>query len=165
MSKQKKYETISEAQKATKTLGIKTTIEYRKTYRKDPRLPYEPRKFYQEEWVNPATFFERGVTEKYATLAEAQKATKTLGIKTSIEYRKTYRQDPRLRCNPQVSYQKEWVNWTTFLGRKVIELYPTLAEAQKATKALEIKTYIEYKNTHRQDPRLPTTPKQFYQRE
>ena len=47
---------------------------------------------------------------------EAQAAVQCLGIKTSTEYDKRYREDPALHSRPKNLYP-EWVDWATFFGR------------------------------------------------
>ena len=143
MPKIKRYETLAEAQEATRVLGIKTCLEYQKSHRQDPRLTSRPDALYKKEWKNWPTYFGREVFQIYSTIDEAQKATSALGIKTVSEYVENHRQDKRLPCNPDIVYKDEWESWLTFFGRKAILKYVTLNEAQKAARALGIKTRKE----------------------
>ncbi len=101
----------------------------------------------------------------YNTWKEAGSAAQKLGIKSSIEYQKRYREDPQLPSAPDVVYP-DFPMWNVFLntGRKayVKNPYTTWKEAGVAGNRLGIKGYSEYQKRCREDPRLPSTPWQFY---
>ncbi|HBW84773.1 MAG TPA: hypothetical protein DEF79_12105, partial [Gammaproteobacteria bacterium] len=64
------------------------------------------------------------MTTKYATLAEASEAAQRLGFKTQPEYKKSYRNDPKLPANPDQFYAGDWGDWYSFLGtERPIEKY------------------------------------------
>jgi hypothetical protein len=44
---------------------------------------------------------------------------KEMGIKTSKEYFKRYKEDSRLHCGPDEFYKKDWISWDNFLGKTV----------------------------------------------
>ena len=48
---------------------------------------------------------------KYATLAEASEAAQRLEFKTQPEYKKGYKQDPKLPANPNQLYAGDWDDW------------------------------------------------------
>ncbi|MFZ2321288.1 MAG: integrase repeat-containing protein, partial [Pseudomonas sp.] len=76
----------------------------------------------------------------FYTYAEAQAAAQALGIKSRPDYRKRYREDPRLPANPAQAYAGSgWIDLYDFLGNERPDLYPTYAEAQAAAQALGIK--------------------------
>lgn len=99
----------------------------------------------------------------YATLAEASLAAKSLGITSAPEYKKRRHLDPRLPSAPHATYQKDWTDWHSFLGKP--KLYETYAEAKNAAQNLGVKNYTEYLSEHHKDPRLPLYPKRVYSRE
>ena len=155
------YSSLAEAQRATQALAITTYTEYQKRHREDPRLPYTPHRTYSADWQNWPIFL--GTENKlYSSLAEAQRATQALAIATFIEYRKRYREDPRLPCAPHKTYLADWQNWPVFLGKKTKNIYSYLVEAQRATQALAITTQTEYQKRYREDPRLPSRPNNVY---
>ena len=156
------YPTLEEASKAAQALGIKTVTEYKHRYKEDPHLPSGPHQFYSNDWKSWPHFLGKKVTEFYPALEEASKAAKALGIKTWDEYKLRYKEDPRLPSNPSRFYSNDWQGMPQFLGREVAGLYPTLEEASKAAQALGIKTKTEYKHRYKEDPRLPSTPRQRY---
>jgi CRISPR/Cas system endoribonuclease Cas6 (RAMP superfamily) len=91
--------------------------------------------------------------------AEAQAAVRALSINKQPEYKRRYREDPRLPASPHVTYANTgWTDWYGFLGNKRPEWYATYAEAQAAVRALGIIKQPEYKKRHREDPRLSSTP-------
>ena len=68
-----------------------------RTTKKTPKLPGSPNDFYAEDWNSWYNFLGTGRPDgKYATLAEASEAAQRLGFKTSTEYFKGYKQDPKL---------------------------------------------------------------------
>lgn len=104
-------------------------------------------------------------TDKYPTLAEAAKATQKLGFKSQKEYKKNYKQDPRLPSNPQEYYKDEWESWLPYLGQDKPKLYPTFREASDACQSLGILRKTEYASRHYEDPRLPSNPNSIYRKD
>lgn len=165
------YPTFSDAQKAVKKLGIYFSTEYQKRYKEDPRLPPNPKRFYLEEWPTKygwVLFLGKELNSLYPTLSDAQQAAKRLGITSSTQYRKRYKEDPRLPFSPNQVYFNEWPTkdgWIFFLGEKTMAFYSTLSEAQQAVKRLNITSYAEYLKCYKGDPRLPFNPKRLYSEE
>ena len=158
------YPTYAEAQSAVQALGFNSQAEYQKRYREDPRLPARPRATYANTgWTDSYDFFGKQRPELYPTYAEAQAASLALDIKSEPEYKRRYREDPRLPSNIQDFYTDAgWIDWYDFLGNNRPDLYPTYAEAQAVVQALGIKKQPEYQKRYREDPRLPSNPQQFY---
>ena len=104
-------------------------------------------------------------TDKYPTLAEAANATQKLGFKSQKEYKKNYKQDPRLPSNPQQYYKDEWESWLPYLGQDKPDLYPTFREASDACQFLGISKKTEYESRHYEDPRLPSNPNTIYRKD
>jgi hypothetical protein len=78
----------------------------------------------------------------------------------ATEYIRRYKEDPRLHSSPYEFYKgRGWVDWSTFLGTN---FHPTYKEAKQAVAVLQIKSYKEYKNRYKEDPRLPSHPDGFY---
>ncbi|WP_043310018.1 integrase repeat-containing protein, partial [Pseudomonas sp. ML96] len=112
------YPTYAEAQAAAQALGIKNRSEYRKRYRKDPRLPSSPEVVYADAvWIDWYDFLGNERPDRYPTYAEAQAAAQALGIKNRPDYCNRFCEDPRLRANPDVVYADAgWIDWYDFLG-------------------------------------------------
>jgi sugar phosphate isomerase/epimerase len=153
------YETIADAQRAAQKLGIKTVNEYLLKYKKDPKLPREPKTIYAEDWLTWPNFFGRPIKHFYKTIAEAQYAAQKLGIKTSKEYYLKYKKDPKLPSSPKITYSEDWLTWYDFFGRPIKHLYKTIAEVQRAAQKLGVKTKKEYHLKYKKDPKLPREPK------
>ncbi|HHN2843092.1 TPA: integrase repeat-containing protein, partial [Pseudomonas aeruginosa] len=101
--------------------------------------------------------------KNFYTYPEAQAAAQALSIKSYSEYKKRFREAPRLPASPNQSYADAgWIDWYDFLGNERPDLYPTYAEAQVAAQALSIKSRSEYKNRYRETPRLPASPNYSY---
>ena len=158
------YPTYAEAQSAVQALGFNSQAEYQKRYREDPRLPARPHTTYANTgWTDSYDFFGKQRPELYPTYAEAQAASLALDIKSEPEYKRRYREDPRLPSNIQQFYTDAgWIDWYDFLGNNRPDLYPTYAEAQAVVQALGIKKQPEYQERYREDPRLPSNPQHFY---
>jgi len=174
------YTTLEEASKAAIDLKITSISEYTKRYTEDPKLPYNPHLYYSDEWVNWYHFLGKEKKQYYKTLREASKASITLGIKTQKEYKKKYKEDPKLHSNPNEYYSDEWTNWPNYLGRnqkststeelttsnddEYIPIYETWEEASQAAQALGITTSTQYKENYSLDPHLPSNPHQYYKK-
>lgn len=166
------YPTWQEASKAAIALGIKTHDEYRKSYTKDPRLPAGPETFYPDCPGN-GVFLQTGIVRKnrknlYPTWQEAAVGAKAAGVTSSTDYKVKHHLDPRLPSSP-FTYYKDFPGFVIFLGsgkiirkRKTKEIYATWQEASKAAIALGIKNYADYYKRYILDPKLPSTPAQYY---
>lgn len=165
------YPTFSEAQKAAVGLRINSYTEYIKRYKEDSRLPYSPQLNYRNEWKPENgwdNFLMKDEKVYYSTLAEAQRAVASLDITSHIEYRKRYKQDPRLPSSPKVFYSNEWPlkhGWDIFLKRKNKIFYQTLTDFNKAILRLGISSQREYLLRYKEDPRLPAQPEKVYYNE
>ncbi|HAX11138.1 MAG TPA: hypothetical protein DCX68_13975 [Marinobacter hydrocarbonoclasticus] len=100
---------------------------------------------------------------KYVTYAEASEAAQRLGLKTNKDYRKGYKQDPKLPAAPQQFYAEDWTDWYDFFGaERPGEIYATYAEASEAAQRLGFKRSTEYNQSYKRDPKLPSNPYQVY---
>jgi hypothetical protein len=158
------YPTYAEARAAAQALGIKSQFDYKKRYREAPRLPSGPDKVYASAgWMDWYDFFGKERPDIYPAYAEAQAAVQALGIKSELDYKKRYREDPRLPARPDHVYARTgWMDWYDFLGNERPDFYPTYAEAQTAAQALGIKRQPDYIRRYREDPRLPARPDHVY---
>lgn len=170
------YETCEEASTAAKTLGIASSKDYKKRYKEDPKLPHDPGR-YGDSFKGWGDFLGTGTDvavirkpgELYQTYEEAVAAVRALGITTSDEYRKRYKEDPRLPSNPDSNYNGVFEGWRKFLGidrpsnrERAKEIYQTYEEASAAARALGISSQTVYKKRCKEDPRLPTHPHEKY---
>lgn len=158
------YPTYAEFKAAVQSLRIKSQPEYKKLYRKDPKLPSNPETMYANAgWEDWYRVFDRIRPSFYTTYAEAQAAAQFLKIKKQPEYAKRYRADPKLPSNPEATYKKAgWVDWYDFLGNVRPSFYKTYAEARFAVQELGIIRQTEYRTFYRKDMRLPASPPEFY---
>ncbi len=138
--------------------------DYKKRYREDPRLPSSPNECYAGVgWIGWYDFLGNERPDFYPTYAEAQVAAQALGIKSLPDYKKRYREDPRLPSRPDMFYADAgWIDWYDFHGNESPDIYPTYAEAQAAAQALGIKSLPDYIKRYREDPRLPSRPRELY---
>lgn len=105
------YPTWQEASAATIALGITTPKQYKKRRTEDPRLPSHPEETYGD-FPSFSEFFGRPKREVYATIDDAAVAAKKLGCKNWIEYKRRYKEDPKLVREPWVKYGgRIYPNW------------------------------------------------------
>jgi hypothetical protein len=147
------FYSLEEATSVVRKLGIRNSVEYASRHASDPKLPGNPRTFY-EGFPGWEEFFD---TVRYPTWAEASDVVKRLGIKTFADYGKRRSEDAKLPGNP-VHYYKDFPGAMKFFGKT--EPYATLAEASAAAIKLGIKSSSEYYKPSRRtlDPRLPNRP-------
>ncbi|MBL4898655.1 MAG: integrase [Colwellia sp.] len=156
------YTTLNEAAQSAQALGIKTSLQYHKEYKRDSRLPAHPCQVYVGDWVDWYLFLSTDRPEYYKTLAEASQAAQALGIQSSHQYKKYHKQDSHLPSTPYRVYVDDWVDWYDFLLTKRPNFYETLREASLSAQALRIRSSIQYKNDYKKDSRLPGHPPQLY---
>lgn len=166
-TKSTKYKTWKESSDAAKKLSIKTSSEYRKRYKEDPKLPNHPPEIYPKDWqINDGWNGFLGVdNSKYSTWKQASIATKKLKIRSGVEYRKRYKLDPKLPAVPREFYAVDWMingGWKGFTAGKVLKLYKTWGEASAAAQSLGIKGRTEYLERYKEDQRLPFDPSREY---
>lgn len=152
----KNFPTYEEAKKIVMKSGIKTTSEYRYTY-KDIGLPACPNVFYRDNgWTNWKEFFDN----TYPSYDEAKKIVMENGIRTIKEYKSAYKK-LGLPSAPISSYKgKGWTDWVVFFGKDK-KMYPSYEEAQKIVKEKGIMSCSVYKAVCK-DLGLPTVPSTFY---
>ncbi|MBL7102871.1 MAG: DEAD/DEAH box helicase family protein [Bacteroidales bacterium] len=158
------YRSYENAKEAAQKIGIKSESKYRIRYRKNPRLPSKPHNTYKNKgWTNWYNFLGTEMPNFYPTYNEAKNATQKLGIKSLIEYKQHYKENPKLPSQPDRTYKNNgWIDWNDYFGTKDISNYPTYEEAKNAVRTLSIKSYKSYKKRHNEDPRLPYNPQETY---
>lgn len=178
-TKRSYYRSLKEMKSAVQKLDIHSSNEYRKRYTEDPKLHRHPHLYYGDEWVESGRWlyifdkrnFKSDKLSYYSSLEEAAIAARKLEIKSRKDYRKRYKEDPRLCSTPETTYAQEWkeINgWRNFLATNKnnhIIKYASIKEASKASKKLGFKSAKEYREGYRVDPLLPCAPDQFYRSE
>jgi len=160
------YPTWQEASRAAVKLKLKIREDYWKKYKADPRLPRNPERSYKDfpGWI---VFLGKEKRSLYPTWQEASRAAVKLKPKNREDYQKRYKTDPRLPCNPDVYYKdfpgyRMFSKGEPFLRRKKGLVYRTWQEAGVASVKLGVKGKKDYDRKYKIDPRLPSTPHQFY---
>ncbi|MCG9575990.1 integrase [Vibrio tubiashii] len=156
------YDSYEEAAKSAAKLGASSRDVYYKTYTQDPLLPRHPNVRYRANWNGWTAYLGRTKKSFYETYDEASKAVRKLGIKSGDEYRKRYSEDVRLCSAPDVYYKDSWKGMPDFLGHSRKTFYATYNEASKASCRLKITTGQEYSKRYKEDPKLPSEPKNHY---
>jgi superfamily II DNA or RNA helicase len=112
------YPTWQQASKAAKRLGIKSSVQYPKLFKRDKRLYASPSMAYSDfpGWAIFLGIPERKLVQNpYSTWQQAGRAARALGIKGSMEYRRRYKEDERL---PGVPHRYEgFPGWAKFLKK------------------------------------------------
>jgi superfamily II DNA/RNA helicase len=106
------YPTWEEASAAAQKFTPRPTTmdEYRKVYKKDPRLPSNPDNIYPEVWKQQGGWPGFLGTLWYPTWEEASAAAQKLTPRPTTvgEYLKVYMQDPKLPSDPKRTYTSVW---------------------------------------------------------
>jgi hypothetical protein len=155
-----KYTTYAEAKTAVQALGVKSMVQYKKRCKEDPRLQSNPQWAYRDlGWVNNYDFFgTEKPTDKYTTYAEAQTALQALGVKIMTQYRKLYKEDPKLYRFPKKAYDGAgWIDWFEYLGNQ----YP-ISEFKTRILSEGITTQEQYDELTKKSKALPKDPLAFY---
>ena len=157
------YPTYAEAQAAAHKMGIQSEPYYRKRYCEDPKLPSNPHLFYAAAgWTDWHDFLSKERSDLYPAYAEARAAAQKMGIQSQADYRKRYREDPKLPSAPNQFYAAGWMDWYDFLGNQRPDLYPTYAEARAAVQKMGLRGQLDYQQRYSEDPRLSSAPYQLY---
>lgn len=112
------YSEYALASDAAQRLGISTSIEYGQRYQEDPNLPSSPATVYKGAgWMDWYEFLGHAKPEFYRTYKQARAAARSLEIASSSDYKRRYKEDPKLPSWPNVAYATDgWVGWSGFLG-------------------------------------------------
>ncbi len=156
------YPTYEEAKRAVRALNIRNSREYRVRYREDPRLPSNPHEIYRDRWESFPAFTGAGNRRLYKRLEDAARAAQALGIKSSLDYRRRFKEDPMLPHSPATVYSSEWKSWHVFLGKDEPKFHSTYSKAKKAARRLRIRSSNDYKRRYKEDPMLPSNPNLAY---
>ncbi len=162
------YPTLAEAQRAVASLGITTQIEYTERYKEDVKLPSCPLITYEKElplkkrWEE---FTGKKINNLYRTLSEAQHAVFSLGITSSKEYSKRYKEDTRLPSTPHVFYSEYRSVFHSLAEFYVPNEINNFAFLVQAVKALNIKNSSQYRKVREKYKQLPSNPKRSFPNE
>ncbi len=178
------YAAWQEAAKAAQTLGIKSKEEYNLRYRLDAKLPSPTFLRKWEGFPGWRAFLATG-RDLYGTWQEAGAAARGLGIKTSSEYYRRYKEDLRLPGSPHKTLE-DFPGWDNFLERKAEGAAPRAPRRKltgedtqrlqssysnwklcaKALRNLGISNWTEFrdrlKEIQEKDSRIPGDPKRYY---
>jgi hypothetical protein len=173
----KPYKTAEQTYAAIKKLGISSYTEYFRRYKEDPKLPSSPWTRFRVTINNENLAFDpfpnapkrknlcnlrrrKSSLSLYETFEQAKLASKKLGILSSYEYRKKYKQDSRLPSVPNMYYKDcpSNPNNENFFRVAAETFYETYDEARIATQNLGIKSRNQYKRDYKVDPKLPSNP-------
>lgn len=111
------YASWQEASRATGKLGISSSHQYKKEFRKDVRLPSTPAQFY-DDFPGWDTFLVRKSRKRalYPTWPEAAVAAQKLKFRSQAAYQAGHSGNPKLPGNPHHKY-RDFPGWPTFLGK------------------------------------------------
>lgn len=163
------HTTYMETVEAIKRISPKpTSIEDYKDHRKqDKKLPSRPDLAYLDKWwVNWNIFLWTKSHALQITYEVAQSIAMNLDITSSTQYKRRCKEDWRLPSQPNKSFQPNWVNWATFLKKKIIQRHLTLNAASLATMMdKRITSSYTYEQYYSHNPWLPRFPARTYKQE
>lgn len=144
---------------------LSTSMLGKESHTLDTSLHVEGKGFrfdFSDQVVNILSVFERIENPFYETWQEASQSTIVLGINSSTEYYKRYKEDKRLPSAPHQVYGN-FPGFIIFLGNVKKDFYPTWQEASSATLKLGIDSQRNYRQKYKDDPKLPSDPRHTYQ--
>lgn len=155
-----KFLSYAEASAVVSKMGVASFKDYMARYKQHPGLPSNPGKFYEHEYKGWHDF--TGHSRFYLTVDEARHAVIKLGIKTWPEYKKRYKEDPKLPSDPATFYGEVYRGFTEYSGQTKADRYATMAEASAATVRMEMKSSTDYRARFYQNPLLPSDPPAYF---
>lgn len=156
------YPTWQEASALSLKLGITSQSDYRRLYKRNPRLPGHPVKYYKN-WPGWYAFFGKEKPNPYPTWQESSAAAVKIGIANARAYKYLRRRDSRLPGNPFYTY-RDFPGWLPFLQREEPEeKFATWQEAAAVVVPQKVDSKTEYRRRYKElDARLPHHPERYY---
>ena len=164
-----------ELKKAVRDQGLKTSKDYQLLREKnegvlnDWRMPSNPDKYYEKEWVNWNEFFGNR-SFPLAPYKELKKILIDQRVKSTREYRLLREKNKgvingwKLPSEPHKKY-KEWVNWNEFLGKLPIASYEELKKAVRDQGVKTRRYYSVWREKNKgvfNERRIPSNPDKLY---
>lgn len=120
-----------DAKFVVRLIGIKNSADYREKQPQYPCLPFNPSRYYHNEWTDWFDFC--GIEQPYS-FEESKKVIKDLGICSADEYKKyiVSSGNSRLPKAPSKVYKSSWVNWHDYLGREQAYTIMSIPESHSA---------------------------------
>ncbi|MGE8303342.1 MAG: VPA1269 family protein [Pseudomonas kermanshahensis] len=153
--------TFEDAKCAVLKLGITSSAEYTKLYKRDFRLPSRPDQVYISDWKGWIDFLDK--EQKYSDYYEARAIARSYHFRTASDYRDTCLEiEPRFYAAPQLAY-KEWNGWNDYLGlgKEALLKYE---DARDLVRNAGITTRAAYIKLRADNPRLPAGPESTYKK-
>ena len=136
----RQYLSYIELKKQVQILGITSWIEYRRRYKEILGAPSNPKLIYKTEWKGWSVFLEKPKQQyldifsgmsfqqkqhrrQYLSYTELKKQVRALGITSSLEYKRKYKDILGAPSDPAQKYKKEWEGWRIFLGKQCREQF------------------------------------------
>ena len=161
-----KYSTLNEVLEVIKSMGVKTRREYLDRRSLDPRLPADPKKFF-EDWPGWSMVLKNvkppNKSTKYSSLDEAAVAARNLSCLSRTDYVKKYKCDQKLPSHPEYTYKYEWKGYPSFLGVEQRKPYDNIESAMDSCNDLRIFSRADYLERRFLDPRLAAHPELRYE--
>ncbi len=117
------YSTMGEAMTALRRLRprVLNSTQYQQHYRKDRRLPQNPKKFYSDEWRGWPHFCGTGKVwggQEFYDYRAASALARAEGVTSKSLYQELASRTASLPSNPNRTYSEDWVDWGMFLGKE-----------------------------------------------
>lgn len=168
------YEDSRNYAQSLKLPSVKAWMKYCKENELPEGVPTNPQRTYEDQWEGWSEFLGNGVLPKnrtYLSFKEAKQKVKALGITKKEDYKEYFSASKPLDLpsNPNKVYEKEWVGWGDFLGKKQRHLshdkkWYNFAQAKKIIKKLKLKNQKEWQVlTKKGLPQgIPSVPERVY---
>ena len=158
------YQEAKEKSLNAKPKNITAWRKLRKTY----KIPFEPNKYYKDEWEGWEEFAGiviAKVGSDWRTYAKTKELAQEKGIKSKTQWRKWCKTDDRpldIPFQPEDIYKDEWEGWGVFLGTGTIAYhrfeFGPFSECREFARSLGLRLqgqWYELKNRPEKFPRDP----------
>ncbi|MBI2551302.1 hypothetical protein HYV73_03065 [Candidatus Uhrbacteria bacterium] len=105
------YQTVQEASAAAQRMGLRHPAAYARDFKKDPRLPSNPKTAYADAWIGfgeEEAFYGVRRANPYPSFEEAAAAIRRLEFLNAGNYDAHSLADPRLPRHPWKAYPEDW---------------------------------------------------------
>ena len=180
--KDREFRSFREARKFVRPLGLKNSKEwneYSKSGKRPKDIPSCPEKTHKEEWKGYGDWLGTGnianFNKKFRSFKEGRKFARSLGLKSSAEWKEYAKSGERLKdipSNPGTVYKEDWKGWGDWLGTGNIatssRVYRPFKEARKFVRSLGFKNTKEwhtYVKSGEKPKDIPSNPQKVYEKD
>jgi hypothetical protein len=176
-SRFQEWMSFKEAREYVRSLGLKSTTEYKKI-REDNKLPINipgnPRKVYEKDWISIGDWLGTGKVadnlKNYRNFEEAREYIRSLNLSSGSDYLKLWRENKLpddFPAKPEKTYKNSgFISIPDFLGYESrFQQWLSYDEAKEFSRNLKLnsnKDWREFSKTNKKPINIPSSPDKIY---